>query len=91
MGKTKKAKEAQLLAVFKNVQSRIEALEREASSKGVFKADPEIIAEGEFLAQQLGGVEGAEGSGPLFLEAVRRLEFMEARLAKIEAQADDDA
>ncbi len=51
--------------------ARLDAIESSviARGRGAFEADPEVIAEGEFLALQLVGDLGTEGRSPLFINA----------------------
>jgi hypothetical protein len=50
------------------MNTNAQALGNTFSDQGApaFEADPNVIAEGEFLKAQLTGVEGTEGRGPLF-------------------------
>jgi hypothetical protein len=52
-------------------EARLRQIEQElADSDGTaFEADPNVLAEGEFLKAQLTGVVGTEGPGPLFKDA----------------------
>jgi hypothetical protein len=53
------------------MNTNAQALGNTISDQGAtaFEADPNVIAEGEFLKAQLTGVEGTEGRGPLFKDA----------------------
>ncbi len=59
----------QLLAV---AETRISQIEQDISNgdSSAFQADPRILDEARFLQAQLAGVEGTEGAGPLFKDAV---------------------
>lgn len=59
----------QLLAIAEARISQIEQdiVDRDSSA---FEADPRILEEARFLESQLAGVEGTEGPGPLFKDAV---------------------
>ena len=59
----------QLLAV---AEARISQIEQDIVTRdtSAFEADPRILEEARFLESQLAGVEGTEGAGPLFKDAV---------------------
>lgn len=60
------ATKQELLAVFAVLENRIAKLEEHLLSEGgagPFKADPAVLAEGEYLKAQLSGVEGTESPG----------------------------
>jgi len=59
----------QLLAVS---EARLQQIEQDLSERdaSAFEADPRILEEARFLQSQLAGVEGTEGAGPLFKDAV---------------------
>ena len=59
----------ELLAVS---SARLSQIEEELTEQGqpAFEVDPKILAEAVFLKAQLAGVEGTEGPGPLFKDAL---------------------
>jgi hypothetical protein len=59
----------QLLTI---AEARISQIEQDIVGRdtSAFEADPSVLDEGRFLAAQLAGVEGTEGPGPLFKNAV---------------------